>query len=492
MSTDTPTEDVAEAGAEKTKLALEVKVDKKGACERHVTVTVPREDIDRYFGRAFDELCPKAEVPGFRAGRAPRKLVEARFKEQISDQVKGSLLMDSMTQVNEEHQFSAISEPDFDFDAIEIPPQGAMTFEFDLEVRPEFALPVWKGLSIEKPVRDYSADDVTHHLKDVLARFSHMAPYEGAAETGDYVVVDLVFKHNGEVVSTASEQTIRIKPTLSFEDANLAGFDKLMIGAKADETRSGKVKVSDSSENEALRGQEVDVDFKVLEVKRLELPELNPAFLERIGGFKDEAELREFVLGELQRQLKYHQQKQVRSQITALLTESATWELPPDLVRRQFRRELDRAVMELRASGFGDDVIRAHSNELQQNSRRSTERALKEHFILERIAEEEKLDALPEDYDTEVELIAQQSDESPRRVRARLEKRGQMDSLRNQIIERKVIEMIAAAAVINEKPFVPPATQTEAVALSVAAGEKNESEIPEAKFAFGGEEEKKS
>src|SRR5690606_10796262 len=180
MSTDTSNPEAAEAGQEQQeqpqKLNLEVKVDKRGACQRHVTVTVAREDIDRYFQKAFDDLAPKAEVPGFRAGRAPRKLVESRFKERIADQVKGSLLMDSMTQINEDQQFSAISEPDFDFDAIDIPDDGPLTFEFDLEVRPEFALPVWKGLSLEKPVREYTDEEITRHLKNVLARFSHLEP----------------------------------------------------------------------------------------------------------------------------------------------------------------------------------------------------------------------------------------------------------------------------------------------------------------------------
>ena len=82
-----------------------------------MTVTVSREDVDRYLDEAYSELMPTANVPGFRAGRAPRKLVEQRFREQISEQVKGSLLMDSMAQVTDEHDFSAISEPDFDFDA---------------------------------------------------------------------------------------------------------------------------------------------------------------------------------------------------------------------------------------------------------------------------------------------------------------------------------------------------------------------------------------
>src|SRR5437660_12777925 len=95
-------------GADETpqKLNLEIKVDSRSACERHVTVTVPREDIDRYYDKAFSALLGTAAVPRFRAGRAPRKLVESRFRKDVSDQVKGSVLLDSMDQVPQDRKFS--------------------------------------------------------------------------------------------------------------------------------------------------------------------------------------------------------------------------------------------------------------------------------------------------------------------------------------------------------------------------------------------------
>ena len=109
------------------KLTLDVTIDEPSACERHITVTVARPDIERYLDDAFGELVPKAEVPGFRIGRAPRKLVETRFKREIGDQVKGSILMDAMTQISADYDFSAISEPDFDFDSIAMPDDGDLT-----------------------------------------------------------------------------------------------------------------------------------------------------------------------------------------------------------------------------------------------------------------------------------------------------------------------------------------------------------------------------
>ena len=164
---------VADGGEEEAaeRLNLDVQIASPSACERHVTVTVSREDVDRYLDEAYSELMASASVPGFRIGRAPRKLVENRFKEEIGEKIKGSLLMDSLSQISEEQSFTAISEPELNLDAIEVPNEGPMVFEFDIEVRPEFDLPKWKGLTIERPVRDFSDADVNDHLEQMLARY---------------------------------------------------------------------------------------------------------------------------------------------------------------------------------------------------------------------------------------------------------------------------------------------------------------------------------
>src|SRR5207302_1664667 len=125
-------------------------------------------------------------------------------------------------------------------------------------------------------------------------------------------------------------------------------------------------------------------------------------------------------------------------------------------------------------------------NMLRQNSTATTATALKEHFILERIAEEEKIDVDEGDYDQEIMLIASQSGESPRRVRAQLEKRGLMDVLRNQIIERKVLELVQSAAQFKDEPYEPEKADTEAItmaaggaggAVPVSTEEKEEAEV---------------
>jgi trigger factor len=280
-------------------------------------------------------------------------------------------------------------------------------------------------------------------------------------------------------LATASEQVVRLKPTLSFRDGRLEGFDALMAGAQAGESREGEMTVAADAANEPLRGEQIRAQFDVLEVKRLEPAQLTPELLEELGAFKLEADLRDAIQDTLARRLDYEQRQRARRQITSALIEAANWELPPALLQRQSRRELQRAILELQRSGFGEDEIKAHENELRQNSRVATAQALKEHFILERIAEEEEIEAEEADYEQEIHLIAVQTGESVRRVRARLEKGGAMDVLRNQIIERKVIDVILEHARFKEVPFDFETPDVEAVDLAVSGG--SQGDIPEAK-----------
>jgi trigger factor len=474
-----------EGEGEMERMDLDVKIDTRSTCERHVTVVVPREDIERYYNKEFSELMPTAHVPGFRPGRAPRKLIETRFRKDITPKVKSELLMSALTQVNEEQKMSVISEPNFDVEAIEMPAEGSFTFEFDIEVRPEFEMPQWKGLQIEKPTREFTEADVERELEDILARRGRLVPHEGPAALGDYITTNLTLKHGDQELAHGEEEVIRIRRVLSFHDGKIPDFDKLMDGVRGGETRVGEARLSDDAPNVALRGQAVSAIFEVLEVKRLEVPELTPELLGELGRFRDEAELRDTIRDQLGRQLEYEQHQRAREQITKALTVAANWELPPAMLQRQSQRELQRAVMELQRSGFSEEQIRAHENALRQNSRSVTAQALKEHFILERIAEEEEIDANDADYEREIELIAANANESARRVRARLEKSSSMDVLRNQIIERKVIQRILEHARFKEVPYDILHTDEEAV--NHAAGGGEQSEIPEAKYDEGPE-----
>ncbi len=472
------------AEADKKPIRLEVSVASPQACLREIVVTIPEGEIQRYRDDAFSELVPEAQVPGFRAGRAPRKLVEKQFKDRIDDQVKGALLMDSLAQVTEEQDFSAISEPDFDYESIELPETGDFKYQFRLEVRPEFDTPDWDGLEISKPVEQIGEAEVQEALERVLARYGASEATEEPAAMGDTLLLTGEFKDGSKVVSVMDEERVKLQARLSLTDGVVADFGKAMEGIKEGESRDLDVVVSENVEDEAMRGKTLTATFEAVEVYKTQLPELTPDFLEELGDFESEDELRQFVKDSLVRQADYRTQQAVRSKIVEMLTGSTEFELPPNLVKRQTARELERKVLELRRNGFAEDDIRRYVNALKQNAQASTETALREHFILEQIAEEEKIDAEPQDYDDEIALIAQQSDQPERRVRARLEKSGQMDAIRNQIVERKVIETILTKAKVSEETVDSPKgeEQDEFAVYHNVVPSRDDDSIPEAKY----------
>ena len=469
-------------GQEKQKLMLDVSIKTVNACTRHVSISVARQDVDRYFQEAFGELQPKAEVPGFRPGRAPRKIVEAKFRERIAEQVKSTLIMDSLSQLTSEAHFAPIGEPDLDLASVELPSGGPLTFEFNIEVRPDFDLPAWRGLKLSRPVYSYSDEEVDAELKRVLLSMGSQQSTNGPIEAADLVTIDLRFTSEGKAISEFELLRAPIRSTLSFLDGTIEDVKTLVVGHLVGDVLQTKAKLGDSIDDVNLRNTEVDVELEVKEVFRLQPPALTPGFLDRIGGFEDEDELRTAIRGELERRFEFQQSRSLRQQVVSTLLSGTDFELPESLLRRQARREVERTELQLRADGHSEEYLKSIRNEISQNAAANTASALREHFVLERLADEMKIDAEAGEYEAEIYRISAQLDEPVRRVRSRLEKRGQMDVLRNQIVERKVIKLILDEAEIHDQPMVPVQEDTTPVDHAIAGLNAISAPIPDAKY----------
>src|SRR3954453_19741271 len=137
----------AEAEA-KPRLGLDVQISDVGPCKKHLAIEISRADVDRQFKESIGTMKRGATVPGFRPGHAPRTLVEKRFRKQVGEQVKSTLLMAALEQLDEDYNLNPIVQPSLDVEAITIPDDGPLTFEMEIEVRPEFALPAYKALTV--------------------------------------------------------------------------------------------------------------------------------------------------------------------------------------------------------------------------------------------------------------------------------------------------------------------------------------------------------
>jgi len=455
--------DVAVADApdaeEPVRLRQSVDVRDIGPCKKHITVTIERQDIDERLNEKFSELVvqSRSQVRGFRPGKAPRKMVERLYKDEIYQQVRGDLLMASLEQLAEEQDIAPLSPPNLDPGKIKIPDEGPMVYEFEVEVRPKFELPNYKGLKLKRPVKTFTDADVQRERNRLLESFGQLIPRgeHDPLEVGDIITADIKTSIGDRQLNELKEIRLRVDPTLALRDGICKRFGKGMAGAKVGDTRVVKIELSEAAADPDLRGKVIDAAFTVKDIKHYRLPEeITPEMLAEFDVRSVEA-LDELIRTVLERRLEYAQRQSARQQIIAKVGDEAIRELPEDLLLRQARRALQRKVIEMRNAGMKDEEINGRVRVMQNDVYRSTALALKEHFVLQKIAEDEKLDVTDDDIDAEIERLANRGNESPRKVRARLEKEDLIESLAAELLETKALDLILESAEFEETPLEP-------------------------------------
>jgi len=479
------TEPGDEAKPAMLKLDLDVQINNVGPCKKHLTVTIPRSDIERQFDESLGTMKREAIVPGFRPGHAPRTLVERRFRKQVGEQVKQTLMMAALEQLDTDFKLNPIAQPKLDLNAIKIPDEGPLRFEMELEVQPEFKLPAYKALTVNRPVKTISEDDVDSQLKLFLERHAQTIPkLEGGAEIGDFLTADLRFEHQGQTLNEVKEIQFRLQQELRFQDGSVPRIGEVLTGIRPGEERSTEAKIGSGSADPNLRGLTIQVHFKVHDLKTYRLPEVNTAFLSRLG-FESLDELREALREILERRLKSQQRQAIRREIMDRMIQETSFDLPKDLLARQEKSTLSRMVMEMKQEGLNESEIRAREAQIRANAAESTQRGLTEFFIMAKIAEAEEIKVEDEDFVHEIEAIAARTDESPRRVRARLEKEGMGDSLAAQILERKTLDRILEYVKFEEVPLVEQDVAVETLDHTATNAPPEEESVPEEAAAEG-------
>jgi trigger factor len=472
---DAKADAAAEGGEEEKVERLEQSIDvtDAGPCAKHVKVTVPAGEVKRYFDKEVGKFVKEAAVPGFRPGKTPRKLIERKFRTEAADSVRSAILQQSLQQIDADKVLDLISEPDLKPEAIVIPEEGELVYEFNAEVRPTFDLPDVREIAVDRPSHQVSDADVEAEIEAIQARFATKENKTTPAAKGDYLLCDIRVKDGEETTADLVEQEVRVEDVVYFNDGRIDGFAKQMIGVKVDDHRTLPLNLSKEIANESAAGKTLQAEFVVTEVRETKAPELDEKFF-REFGVADLGELRDWVKNILDQRLKQIQHDSMRKQIVSKLLEKTKIDLPTNLLRRQSDQELRKRVVELSQAGYTDEDIRNEVNRLRQAAVANTAFFMKERFLIEKIAETQKIEVTEEDVDAGIEELAERFSESSRRVRARLERDGLLESFERTLFEKKTIGKLLETCKVNDvalKEPLTPKTSISAVNANVAPEE---------------------
>ncbi len=459
------------------KEAIVIEKDELGQLRLKLTVTVPRDLLDERMGEQFDELKREAVVPGFRKGHAPLRLVEKRFAPDVGEQLKGQLISNGYLAAVEKEDLKPLGDPLFfatvsqervddnqttkqvDVEQLmplekalpyyKLPTEGPLTFSCELELKPEFDLPKLDAIPIEKPTLSVSDEDVDKELTFRRALKGTFKPVEkGPVVADDMLYVDMKLSVESELIEKEDNFDIPARATV-IKGIELPDLGKSIVGKKIGETLTCEANVPDDYDNIDIRGKQASFEFKILEIKRLDIPPIDDAFLASLG-FESEKELRDAFRNVMEARLDDSLKRSLHEQIGDYLVSSTNVEVPAGLSGRQTERTISRRMIDLLQQGMPEAELAKHMDELRTKAADQVSRDLKLFFILEKIAEERDIDVSEEQLNAAIAQIAQRSNKRFDRVRDELTQGNGLSALYLQLRDEQILNALLADAVITD------------------------------------------
>ncbi len=453
---------------------LEAGVKQLAACKVEVKVRVPVAAIKAEMQRAFDELALNAAVPGFRKGHTPRRLVERHFEKAVLEDTKRLITAKAWEQVVKENDLHPIGEPDLPDEKVAYDAEKGLSFELELEVMPKFDAGEYKGLELTRPAGGVSEEDVTKTLDGLRRRNAQVEAVPGGkTQEDDVPVVDVDIKVGDQVVQTVSDQEI----TLGVDNW-LRGLDrdfwKDLLGKTAGESASKTVTLPDTYQKEAYRGKEAVLTVTVKDVKRPKLAELNDEFAKDML-YESLEELKKDIRERIAQGRDHEAHQALAAQVEEKLIAANQFALPEELVKSMTANLINRQRLSLAYRGATREDIEKATPEITEGATKQTERDVRLLFILQQIADKEKIEVTDAEFERRIHVLAQAEGQKPGRFREDLKAQGRLGLIRSEIRDEKTVSRIIELAKVKDAEAAP--------AKEEAKEEKKEKKAPKAEKA---------
>ncbi|WP_372514026.1 trigger factor [Rhodococcus pyridinivorans] len=350
-----------------------------------INVEVPFEELQPDFDRAFKALAGQVRIPGFRPGKAPRKILEARVgRGAVLDQVINEAIQSRYSEAVTANDVKVISQPEIDVTKLEDNVELAFTAEVD--VRPEITLPDFSEIAVTVDPVEITDEDIAEQLLSLRQRFGTLTGVERPVQDGDFVSIDLSATVDGNEVPEAATEG------LSHEVGSgqlIDGLDEAIIGLSAGESKE----FTSTLVAGEYAGKEAVVTVKVNTVKQRELPEADDEFAQLASEFDTIGELEADLRERVQRVKQVEQAGQIRDKVLEVLLETVDIPVPEAAVQAEVDSALHDAIHELDHDETKlNELLEAQGSsreEFDKEARESAERSVKTQLLLDAIAEAE-------------------------------------------------------------------------------------------------------
>ncbi|MBI4335779.1 MAG: trigger factor [Candidatus Omnitrophica bacterium] len=409
-------------------------------------IEVPPQEVKRRKDELFDRLSRTAEIPGFRAGKAPRDLLEKHYGERVTRDVVEELIADSYHKAVEEEGIVPLGLPRIS--DVKLDEASALFFKAEFNIRPKVELKDYKGLKLSEKKPGIKDEDIQRSIKNLQESTAKFRNAEGRpAQIGDYIVCDSEILIGGKAVAKKREN---IWMPLE-EKSYIPGLSKRLVGANINEEKEIDAVLPGDFPAKEHANKPAVFKIRIKEIKEKVLAKIDDEFAKDLGYNslpELEDSLRKMLLAQSERQSR----QDLEDQAAARLLEKTGLSVPGSLVERQLEYLIEEEGARLKKEGLKEEDVKAKDKELRETLGPVAEKQIKMMFILDEIAAKENITASAEDIDAAVGEIARQHNQSKAKIEKYYREKDLITNLRVQIRNAKIFDMLIKEADIKESP----------------------------------------
>lgn len=428
---------------------MQVSLKEVSKTKRELKVEVPPEELEKYFDRAAQKLANEVEVPGFRKGKAPRKVIENQlgvynvFEEGIR-----IALPEILEEAIKEAKIEAIGQPDIKVD--KMAPGNPFIFLATLEILPEFELPDWRKMNVQAKKIEIEPKKIDEALNQLAKSRTKISEVDRAAEKDDLVYVDFKTFQNKVPVENGEGKN---HPVIIGEGYFVPGFEDHLIGMKKGGTKEFSLEFPKDYHQKNLAGKPVDFKVEVRQVQKREVPKIDDEFAKSLGKFKNVEDLRKKIGDNLRQEAEEKEKSRQEMEMVEKIGEKIEVEIPRVLIDRETEKMINelKGMVEAQGGKFDQylENIKKTEEDLKKDFRPKAEKRSKMGLILRKLAEAENVEVSEKEIAEEITKTSEAYQYDPKMVE-KIQSPAYAGYIEEIKKNRKVFEMLGKAMIVEE------------------------------------------
>ena len=412
-----------------------------------LTVEVPFEELKPSLDAAYKQIGQQINIPGFRKGKVPPQIVDQRVgREAVLNEAVNEALPGLYGKALDEHELQPLGQPEVDLTKLEY--GETLEFTAELDVRPEIEVPSYDDLSVTVEDATVSDDDVQEQIDGLRERFATYQTVERAVADGDFVTMDLSASKDGEKIDAAQAEGMSYQVG---SEEMLDGLDEALTGLSADESATFDTQLVGGE----LKGQDVQVEVKVTEVKEQELPEFDDEFAQEASQFDTADELRADLHERVIRGKRMEQASEARDVVLEELLARVEIPLPEPIVDEEITGRREQINQQLAYAGITmDDYLESEeqtADEFEADLEKRVRDALAAQFLLDEIAKQQEIGIEESELTEHILRRAQQSGTDPQEYAQHMMEHNHVPQLVSEVVRGKALAQIVEDATVTDK-----------------------------------------